>query len=200
MKKCTKCKEDKDKSNFMKRAASKDGLQPICNDCSRKHKAKPTKICISCMKKKILDSFPEDSKECHLCIKNGPPHKITEKYEDSRGMCNQCGPVKIRAGRCWNRSRHHENNSRNKYMYGLEHGTYDILIESQEGLCAICKRHQSDLDKNLCIDHDHSCCSGEKSCGKCIRGLICQKCNLGLGNFNDSIAILEMAIKYLAKD
>ena len=35
------------------------------------------------------------------------------------------------------------------------------------------------------VDHDHSCCPGSKTCGKCLRGLACQKCNQGIGQFGD---------------
>ena len=30
----------------------------------------------------------------------------------------------------------------------------------------------------LSVDHDHACCPGQMSCGRCIRGSICQPCNL----------------------
>jgi hypothetical protein len=32
------------------------------------------------------------------------------------------------------------------------------------------------------IDHDHNCCHGGASCGKCIRGILCSACNLSLGH------------------
>lgn len=53
-------------------------------------------------------------------------------------------------------------------------------------------------DTRLFIDHDHACCPGAKSCGKCVRGAICQHCNTGLGYFRDDPRILMAAIKYLS--
>jgi hypothetical protein len=50
-------------------------------------------------------------------------------------------------------------------------------------------------DSVICIDHDHACCRDEKrSCGKCIRGLLCPGCNRALGIIESKY---EMAQAYL---
>lgn len=63
-------------------------------------------------------------------------------------------------------------------MYGLTPEQYDALLVAQGGVCAIC---EAASDERLHVDHDHACCPGKASCGKCIRGLLCGKCNRLLG-------------------
>lgn len=82
--------------------------------------------------------------------------------------------------------------------YNISIDDYEKLFKEQNGLCAICKQPET-VKKYLSVDHDHSCCDNHKSCGKCIRGLLCHKCNKGLGMFNDNIELLKSAVKYLSK-
>lgn len=85
--------------------------------------------------------------------------------------------------------------AKNKYRF-TRHGTtkeeYDHQVVVQMNRCAICKETVDYFH----IDHDHACCDG-RSCGDCLRGLLCQKCNHALGLFNDDLDILSNAIKYL---
>lgn len=63
--------------------------------------------------------------------------------------------------------------------------------------CAVCSDPLH--DGNRAIDHDHSCCPGAKSCGECIRGVLCMKCNAGIGYFDNRPGVLMAAIEYLLK-
>lgn len=47
------------------------------------------------------------------------------------------------------------------------------------------------------VDHDHACCPGPRSCGGCVRGLLCNKCNVALGYARDSAAVLRGLADYL---
>jgi hypothetical protein len=85
-----------------------------------------------------------------------------------------------------------------KRMYHLTVDGYNFLLEKQYGVCAVCYLPPAP-GKFLKVDHDHSCCPGEKSCGKCIRGLLCSNCNSGLGMFKDNFTNLNMAIDYLSQ-
>lgn len=78
---------------------------------------------------------------------------------------------------------------------------YLEILESQDNRCAIClTAAPRDIRTNrFHVDHDHACCPGRKSCGQCIRGLLCHACNTALGNFGDDIERLRRASEYLAK-
>ncbi len=57
---------------------------------------------------------------------------------------------------------------RKKYHMSIQ--DYILMLEYQGGKCFICQRPG---DWNLNVDHDHDCCLGSDTCGKCIRGLLC---------------------------
>ena len=80
--------------------------------------------------------------------------------------------------------------------YGLKKSEIQAILDRQDG-CAICHVKEVTGDKNWHIDHDHTCCPGVKTCGKCVRGVLCGFCNRALGQFKDSPEILLNAIKYL---
>lgn len=72
-----------------------------------------------------------------------------------------------------------------KYQHGITAERWKELWERQQGLCYLCKEPLDADTKNVHVDHDHNCCSGQRSCGKCVRGLACQLCNQGIGQFKD---------------
>jgi len=42
-----------------------------------------------------------------------------------------------------------------KNVYGITLDDYNKMFNTQEGKCAICQRHQNELTRTLCVDHDH---------------------------------------------
>lgn len=74
---------------------------------------------------------------------------------------------------------------------------FDEVFKTQNGLCAIGGEPLPENDKDIHPDHDHSCCDGPYSCGKCFRGLTCRPHNVGLGMFGDDWELLEKAAKYV---
>lgn len=79
--------------------------------------------------------------------------------------------------------------------YGLTAEEYLDMQESRTG-CDICGESNRG-GTMLAVDHDHACCSGTKTCGKCVRGLLCDRCNQALGQMRDDPERLRKAAEYL---
>lgn len=80
-----------------------------------------------------------------------------------------------------------------KKKYGLTQTDYDALCDKQEHRCAICGAQKADdSGKEWNVDHDHKT-------GK-VRGLLCRRCNGGLGWFRDNPVALRAAADYVEKN
>ena len=105
------------------------------------------------------------------------------------------GPCKtaetMERNRLYNRDHPHRESpesrkkSNRKYRissYGLTQKLFDLLLEAQQNACGMC--HEPFEERQLIhVDHDHACCRGKnRSCGECIRGLLCHTCNVALGH------------------
>jgi hypothetical protein len=88
---------------------------------------------------------------------------------------------------------------RSRKNHVVSNGRWERLFTHQDRRCAIC-RCEVPTKKGWNIDHDHKCCPGPRSCGKCVRGILCSHCNTGLGQFFDDPTILQSAIDYLSRE
>lgn len=82
--------------------------------------------------------------------------------------------------------------SRKSNRFNLDAATLNEL-ESRK----VCDNKNCRSNEVLSIDHDHMCCSGQNSCGKCVRGKLCRSCNTALGYVQDDIKKLFGLIDYL---
>lgn len=74
--------------------------------------------------------------------------------------------------------------------YGINQQDYENLLRTQNYACAICQTKEPRGRHNkFHIDHDHTTNK--------VRGLLCDKCNRGLGFFNDDKDLLEKAAEYI---
>jgi hypothetical protein len=124
-----------------------------------------------------------------------------------RKECQSKDPNRDAAKRRWNKSEegrayarqwhrdHPEAMRRQKFKerYGITLEQYERLLEVQGGACAICKSKDigHSKHKHFSVDHDHV--TGV------VRGLLCNRCNVGLGSFKDNMDSLQAAIEYLRK-
>lgn len=78
-------------------------------------------------------------------------------------------------------------------IYKLDEASYQKLFNKFDGKCWACK-----TKPGYAIDHDHKCCPDRyKTCGNCIRGILCRECNAGIGLLGDDVTGLENAVAYL---
>ena len=80
---------------------------------------------------------------------------------------------------------------RRRYTHGVSAATFLALYDAQDGKCGICSNEMDFLAKATCLDHSHN--TGM------IRGVLCQRCNLGIGHMKDDIKLMRSAIAYLEK-
>jgi hypothetical protein len=81
----------------------------------------------------------------------------------------------------------HSRRANLKKNFGITLEQRDALLDRQGGVCAICGSHES--ERALHVDHCHSTGS--------VRGILCHRCNTGIGMFRDNIEFLSSAIQYL---
>lgn len=91
---------------------------------------------------------------------------------------------------------HREYTLRVKYLMSMEE-----FNKRAENGCEICGDKPN---RTLQVDHDHNCCSGIKACKKCVRGVVCNKCNINVGKYEkglmrDDNPHLEKVKEYLDK-
>lgn len=156
------------------------------------------------------------SKVCHVCAREKP---LTEFYrctarqgkDGYRTDCKACGaernaswrknnPETVRAYNAKHNTRAKDSGKARDWnlrrKYGISEAEFQELLARQGGHCVFCDQVHTQKSP-LHVDHDHSCCPGNRSCGKCIRGLLCFHCNTLLGHSRENIVTLENAIQYL---
>jgi hypothetical protein len=84
-----------------------------------------------------------------------------------------------------------------KYRYGITIEDYERELAEQDGRCSICLILENESKLPFVVDHDHACCPGYKSCGRCVRGVICAACNKAMGLLNDNVETAKRMVEYL---
>ncbi len=140
------------------------------------------KKCFKCGKFKNLDEF----------------YKHKQMADGYLGKCKKCTKhdasahrkANIEAVRAYDRTRTKLPHRRSYQLrkFGITSIEYDEILKRQNNVCAICNKI-SESGRRLAVDHDHD--SGM------VRGLLCGKCNRGIGLFDDNPETLEKAISYL---
>ena len=86
---------------------------------------------------------------------------------------------------------------RREARFNITHEQFLAMLEMQGNGCAIC-RTQEPGGHGWCIDHDHACCdTPSKSCGKCVRAVLCTRCNSALGLVLENKETLRAMARYI---
>ncbi len=88
-----------------------------------------------------------------------------------------------------------------KRKFNLTSGEFDLILEGQGWKCANsgCSNVWGEGDRRFHVDHDRGCCPTDKTCGECVRGILCPGCNTALGHVNDDMEKLMGLIEYLGR-
>jgi hypothetical protein len=133
-------------------------------------------------------------KKCNVCDIEKSLDKFVKRANRPNGFqayCKECHNKKMRL----KDNKEYMRNFDLKKSYGITINDYNKMFNEQYGCCAICKIHILELGqkikKHLCVDHNHE--TGQ------VRGLLCDKCNRGIGLLQDNKDVLLNAYNYLDK-
>lgn len=77
-----------------------------------------------------------------------------------------------------------------RQRYGIDDEKYQQMLIAQNGCCALCGGTDKDRWGRFHVDHDHTTMR--------LRGLLCPKCNLGLGTYESLRAKIPVLEAYIA--
>lgn len=173
--------------------------QQAANEAQRRYRlANPEKV------RATIDAWAKANPDKVRAIKRRYTKKHQEKLkvyrdswrEKSREKARQSPPSWHAANKA--RLKEYETTHHLKSHYRLSRDRFDSMLAAG---CAICG---ADISGKLAsgrriahVDHDHGCCPDGNTCGRCVRGVLCHRHNVGLGRFRDSIQELQAAIRYL---
>lgn len=131
-----------------------------------------------------MKQLTAQTRQCKSCKTSRPIGDFHSSGDGKtkRWVCKECRNTKNQA--------YYLEKTRNTYLqshYGMSLAEYEALLTEQSGVCAICGSLPDDI--NLHVDHNHT--TGA------VRGLLCMRCNIALGNFKDDLDTLLSAALYL---
>ena len=129
-------------------------------------------------------------KKCTKCGGEKPLSEFTIRSDSGkyRGICKLC--VKL-----YSKNNHLKNSNKRKSQklekaYGISLDQKLEMFKKQNGKCEICQIEFKNF-ASAHVDHCHN--TGN------VRGLLCTKCNPGIGFFQDSLSKIKSALAYLEK-
>ena len=156
------------------------------------------KPCSCCGEVKPLSDFSKQKgtksghrSNCKACVRvwrQRPESKRAERESKRRWRRTPEGKAAVRGANRRFKQSPQFRAVRLRQRYSITPQDYDAMLAAQGGLCAICRQAPT-KSVPLCVDHCHN--------SKKVRGLLCSRCNAGLGHFLDRPALLLKAANYL---
>lgn len=197
----------------------------VCNHCLRsfaqqvRRGSNPARYCSPRCKNsagaklRIQRNQSKAERRCYKCKQTRPTDAFASA---SHSYCRLCNNEVQREWRSANPSRVAEHKKRSiaraaaadpdyyrkltLSRYGLTLADFERMLRDQGGMCGICRTDRPGGRHDMWhVDHDRSCCPRSGSCGGCVRGLLCDNCNKGLGMFADETERLRAAALYLQR-
>lgn len=182
IKECAQCGEMLPFEKFHLQKGGRGGVSSKCRACrckQGKDQYKPRGAPRFCDTEKQIQA-------CSRCAKILPFDCFFKQRKSKNGInpaCKQCARADIKRQRA--AKPHRYRNWKLKTKYGLTLERYEAMLETQGGLCLVCKNAM----KKPVVDHNHT--TGA------VRGLLCHKCNTGIGFFDENVSYLAGAIEYI---
>jgi hypothetical protein len=203
-KRCYRCGKTKPASEFYNNRGHRDGLSAACRPCTlteaherwrKKHPEPPPYVAPT-------------EKACTVCGVVKPLDQFHRNKNSRDGRKSDCAACCTAAALKWNnehpdyhRAKAREYHQRHpgrtadnnlQWRLGVPRGTYDKMLASQGGKCAICgTTDPGPRLKRFHVDHCHT--------RNQVRGLLCYACNVGLGAFRDKSDLLISASEYILR-
>lgn len=190
MKQCKRCELTKEHNLFYKNSSTKDGIDYYCKECRNTSNYKSwyakTDPCIvdSCDKPK----YAKDMCKRHYerVLRHGTLETKNTRYDKDKTYINSEG-YEVRAELI--------RKSHLKIKYDMTIEEYEDRAASG---CECCG--EKDYHGTMHVDHDHSCCDSDITCGKCVRGIVCASCNASIGSMeNGGLNKLNPRYNYVEK-
>jgi hypothetical protein len=186
-KRCPDCGLVKPIDQFGRNRRMADGLARYCKACFRHRSKTSYRKRMAEQGKQVRERpfVPDGSKYCPQCAEIKPISAFGRNRANSSGLADYCKPCHNRVmAEIKARIQGSERNYLLKRRYGLTEDEVASLRDRQGSRCLICLRR-----RDLHVDHDHA--SGD------FRGLLCFRCNGGLGQFRDDTDVMRRAVDYL---
>jgi hypothetical protein len=184
---CRDCGEERPLTEFTKNRNSRDGYAFYCrHHARRRHETSRDRRNGGPTKRHPRGlPVPEGHKWCPDCGEVLPLSSFGRNAASQTGRTSYCKPCHNARGRRAKKLVGGERTYHLRRRYGITAQEADAMLDSQDGLCAICK-----VAPAVHVDHDHA--TGA------VRALLCFNCNGGLGQFKDDPKLLHAAAYYVA--